>query len=223
MTKYHLPVFNDVLEVIDETLAAHIERNQHVFKSSCKEGCDACCHQLLVIDSIEGLEIAFELLAQRKDLTALKGRLHRQAHEFQNVHGRDRTVYYKARVPCVFLQDHRCTMYERRPAGCRTYVVGSPAELCDPALNPSGKVAILDADRWTNYIYDSNMKAAPGIGIPYFIATLPEMLLALLDLLVRNDSREAQRLHDRFRDGKAVISDVNTPPQFVTRRVKNRL
>jgi Fe-S-cluster containining protein len=46
-------------------------------------------------------------------------------------------AYYALRLPCIFLENDACSIYEHRPAACREYLVTSPAELCqDTEKNP---------------------------------------------------------------------------------------
>ena len=45
--------------------------------------------------------------------------------------------YYALRIPCPYLEDEMCSIYESRPSACRELLVTSPAELCqDLAQNP---------------------------------------------------------------------------------------
>jgi Fe-S-cluster containining protein len=39
-------------------------------------------------------------------------------------------AYFDTGVPCPFLEDESCSIYENRPAACREYLVMSPAEEC---------------------------------------------------------------------------------------------
>ena len=46
-------------------------------------------------------------------------------------------AYYALRIPCPFLENEMCSIYEARPAACRELLVTSPAELCqDLVQNP---------------------------------------------------------------------------------------
>jgi Fe-S-cluster containining protein len=46
-------------------------------------------------------------------------------------------AYYALRLPCIFLENDACSIYEHRPAACREYLVTSPSELCkDTEKNP---------------------------------------------------------------------------------------
>jgi hypothetical protein len=38
--------------------------------------------------------------------------------------------YFSHGVPCPFLEEERCSIYEHRPMRCREYLVTSPAENC---------------------------------------------------------------------------------------------
>jgi Fe-S-cluster containining protein len=39
--------------------------------------------------------------------------------------------YFEARIPCPFLEDERCSVYEHRPMVCREYRVSTPPEWCE--------------------------------------------------------------------------------------------
>ena len=46
-------------------------------------------------------------------------------------------AYYALRLPCPFLENELCSIYEARPAACRELLVTSPADLCrDIVGNP---------------------------------------------------------------------------------------
>ena len=46
-------------------------------------------------------------------------------------------AYYALRMPCPFLEDEHCTIYDERPAACRELLVTSAAELCQDLTNPA--------------------------------------------------------------------------------------
>jgi hypothetical protein len=39
--------------------------------------------------------------------------------------------YFRAGVPCPFLEDESCSIHPNRPLACREYLVTSPAANCD--------------------------------------------------------------------------------------------
>ena len=44
-------------------------------------------------------------------------------------------AYYALRMPCPFLEDEVCSIYEQRPSACRELLVTSPAELCQDLIH----------------------------------------------------------------------------------------
>jgi Fe-S-cluster containining protein len=86
----------------------------------CSAGCAHCCHIPVVITELEAIEIGGKI-GRVPDLT--KGK-----------HGSAINDNYN-RVPCVFLQSGICSIYDARPATCRTYLsVARDGRLCEANL-----------------------------------------------------------------------------------------
>ena len=126
---------------------------------SCQKGCGACCQRLMVPVSPPE---AFALARMLKDLP--QDHRERIEHRLRETRARLQTAgllpllqdlaesprqksdsdidpinraYYALRLPCIFLEDNSCSIYEHRPAACREYLVTSPVELCeDTEKNP---------------------------------------------------------------------------------------
>ncbi|MGC9972387.1 MAG: YkgJ family cysteine cluster protein [Bryobacteraceae bacterium] len=116
-------------------------------KISCREGCGACCRQLVPISDAEAVYLA-ELVAAlpperqarvrerfREALAALGESLVerlRDTSEFKDLAQRRELgeEYFRRGVACPFLEEERCTIYPHRPMTCREYLVTSPAENC---------------------------------------------------------------------------------------------
>lgn len=115
------------------------------FTPTCHAGCDACCHQLVMTTSAEaraaasfmrGLPRAEQArLAARLDgwleaTGALRQRL-QEVHddELEPVVEAIATDYWLQRIPCPFLNEGLCALYEARPLACRHHF-----SLSDPAL-----------------------------------------------------------------------------------------
>lgn len=119
------------------------------YEVSCKKGCGACCRQLVPLSPPEAAMIfefvesmpeprksevsnrfaaAVERLKEQRLLEKLEG--------LQNLLISDEE--YKAivkecflqQIPCPFLVNECCSIYEVRPSMCREYAVISPAENC---------------------------------------------------------------------------------------------
>jgi Fe-S-cluster containining protein len=125
---------------------------------SCRKGCAACCRMLVPLSAPE----AFTLREHVKQLPMdrqryLLNRLHDTKNRMKQAGLWDRMSdvaeaakqvpdeeldpinqsYYALRIPCPFLENELCSIYEARPAACRELLVTSPAELCqDLVKNP---------------------------------------------------------------------------------------
>lgn len=89
----------------------------------CSAGCTACCYQHIIITSTEAFHIALSL-AERPGISATL------AWQAKAVHGLSHVERYERRIPCGFLQDGLCSIYDHRPQTCRTYFSMS-RQACD--------------------------------------------------------------------------------------------
>lgn len=127
-------------------------------KISCAKGCAACCRMLVPVSAPEAFALRSfvaglpeerrqALLAKVAESQAalekagLLSRLQQIAEADQQLQDDDMETinrhYYGLRLPCPFLEDETCSIYEHRPAACRELQVTSPAEYCnDMVANP---------------------------------------------------------------------------------------
>jgi Fe-S-cluster containining protein len=125
---------------------------------SCRIGCAACCRMLVPLSAPEAFalrEYVEQLPMDRRThllshLSDTKDRLKREglwdrlndvAEAFRAVPDEEldpiNQTYYAMRIPCPYLENETCSIYESRPAACRELLVTSPAELCqDMVQNP---------------------------------------------------------------------------------------
>lgn len=119
---------------------------------SCKAGCGICCRQRVPIAPFEAhrLRRLVESMPEPRRTTLLE--------RFRNAEQRVRAAglhdvqtsgstsvdelvkrsgeYFRLMIPCPFLENESCSIYEERPIKCREYLVTSPAENCaDPESN----------------------------------------------------------------------------------------
>ncbi len=118
---------------------------------SCRIGCAACCRMLVPLSAPEAFalrEYVGQLPTDRRALllnrlsdtknrltrTGLWDRLHDLAGASSPVPDEEldpvNRSYYALRIPCPYLENETCSIYEARPAACRELLVTSPAELC---------------------------------------------------------------------------------------------
>ena len=125
---------------------------------SCRKGCAACCRMLVPLSPPEAFalrEFVRSLPSEQQKRIAAR---FAQAKSALLTHGLwsqltalgeasqtpdDNSLepvnqaYYALRIPCPFLEDEICSIYDERPAACRELLVTSPAELCqDMVKNP---------------------------------------------------------------------------------------
>lgn len=125
---------------------------------SCRKGCAACCRMLVPLSAPEAFSLREYVrllsterqqristrLAQTKSLLLAHGLWHRLLEMGETTQPPDDEAlepinrdYYALRIPCPFLEDEVCSIYEERPAACRELLVTSPAEWCqDMVKNP---------------------------------------------------------------------------------------
>lgn len=123
---------------------------------SCQKGCAACCRMLVPLSVPEAIALRewvrarptiqqdrisarFAEVKSRLQLHGLWQRLSELCNgpEQPNDDGVEdlNREYYTLRMPCPFLEEEICTIYEERPAACRELLVTSPPERCDDLLN----------------------------------------------------------------------------------------
>lgn len=141
----------------EEAQALEIARSVDVGREpSCRKGCAACCRMLVPLSAPEAFalrewvksrpaeqqvriavrfaEAKSQLLSHSlweglSELCEASVPLNDDALEDVN------REYYALRMPCPFLEEDICTMYEERPAACRELLVTSPPDRCDDLIN----------------------------------------------------------------------------------------
>ncbi len=114
---------------------------------SCRKGCGACCRQLVPLSATEARMLAnlvdampeprrstiqarFDETLARLDAAGQLERLRRPEsvtpQELSDL-GRE---YFRAGVPCPFLEDEACSIHPDRPLPCREYLVTNNPALC---------------------------------------------------------------------------------------------
>ena len=122
---------------------------------SCRMGCAACCRMLVPVsapeafalkDMIQALPDARRAETMKKlvdarvrlERTGLLTRLTDIAETTKPLTDEEmepvNREYYALRMPCPFLDNETCSIYEDRPAACRELLVTTPAELCQDMI-----------------------------------------------------------------------------------------
>ena len=144
-------------EFAHQTMTAAVETARGEGKSiSCRAGCGACCRQMVGISLVEARAVADVVAAmpeeRRKVIEARFEAAVKKLEEAgllrESMPKGDRPIiaqdyghptvtrkkaahaYFKLGIPCPFLENESCSIYEQRPLVCREYHVTSPAEDC---------------------------------------------------------------------------------------------
>jgi Fe-S-cluster containining protein len=146
-----------VLQNLDGALAGRVAQEAEAAGTpiSCGPRCGACCRQMVPVSVFEAEALAEWMKKLPGDQrAALERRFHqalmalRDAGLIEKMLSEDWVVrgelvtelaidYFRARVPCPFLENESCSIHAMRPLSCREYLVTSPPEFCkDPATQP---------------------------------------------------------------------------------------
>lgn len=101
-------------------------------ESCCREGCSACCHMATAISTSEAKVISKHTGLPFNDV------------EF-DLPDRSEQVKKYMGVPCPFLKDNRCSIYEVRPSACRAnFNISDYPEICSITEAPGRTVPNLN-------------------------------------------------------------------------------
>ncbi len=121
---------------------------------SCKAGCGICCRQRVPIAEFEAhrLRRLVESMPEprRTQIIERFREADRRVSEagLNVLYDNNEAVsieemtrrsgsYFRLMIPCPFLENESCSIYEERPLKCREYLVTSPAENCaEPETQP---------------------------------------------------------------------------------------
>ena len=123
---------------------------------SCAKGCAACCRMLVPVSPPEAFALRTMVAglpverrqAYRRSVADALAQLDRAGllARLRHLTDTDRPMtdeemepinraYYALKLPCPFLENEMCSIYEDRPAACRELLVTSPADWCQDMIN----------------------------------------------------------------------------------------
>ncbi len=156
---------------------------------TCRKGCDACCHQLVMTTMAEAREAARWIRSQPvpeqerlavsleqwlEATEVLRRRLQEGADaELETLVDGLATEYWAQRIPCPFLQAGSCSMYAARPLICRHHF-----SLSDPELCRTGEEDIIERMETMDDVFFYSQEAIPEEEAE--IGMFPELVLVAL-------------------------------------------
>jgi Fe-S-cluster containining protein len=159
---------------------------------SCQKGCAACCRMLVpvsapeefalkcvidglpderrhdVLEKLNGARARLEEAGLLARLMALGETEHPLSDDEMEPINRE---YYALRMPCPFLDQETCSIYEHRPAACRELLVTTPPQLCDDLIhNPVRPLPVPIRVGPALALLWSDLKQCPPVLIPLPLA-----------------------------------------------------
>jgi Fe-S-cluster containining protein len=176
-------------------VAVH-QANERGEQVSCRPGCGACCRQVVPVSEPEAHRLAAHIeqmeeprrstIRQRfadardrlEEAGLLEQLLDTDQFPYTDVQ-RFGTEYFRLGIPCPFLENESCSIYDERPLSCREFLVTSPAENCRNPSPETVRVLPLSA-RLSNALCRVNLKPeskhgrwAPLILVPEWAKARP--------------------------------------------------
>ena len=198
---------------VDSAVAKALEK----LTISCKKGCNDCCKLLCTCTFAEALLIADTLLRRSDeewDAWLPKLRAAAQEADFPEV---DNDTYFKKKVPCVFLKDGACSIYEIRPAACRLHYVLTPPENCSPDA-PTIKIQSPDFRPLEQMIWKVSKQVLDesfGGKMAMMAGPLPLMVMAVALVLLKEDPQHRTEV-------LVACKGLLTPEKWMVRMILNK-
>jgi Fe-S-cluster containining protein len=115
---------------------------------ACKAGCAACCHMNVTVSALEA-----------KQITAATGR---RASQIDVTRSHDLAEFDG--VPCPFLLDSKCSIYEVRPFACRRHVsFDTNAYWCEPGRSREHQMPMVGFDGLEAAFFDVTRRREGGV------------------------------------------------------------
>lgn len=198
--------------------------NKLGFQVSCQSGCGECCRQLVPVSLPEAILIAehvaslgparqhhiknnfaknLDKLRQAHLLSQLKKTMWDAPSESE--HSTFARTYFSLGIPCPFLYNEACSIYDHRPSMCREYTVLTAPELCgNPFKNEVKRLPVSfklsEALAWTHAeLLNQPPRIIPLILTLEYADTLPKKIEQrhnpekLLQLILNNIHTLAQK------------------------------
>lgn len=159
---------------------------------ACQPGCSYCCHSHVYILPLEALLIYSYITSHlnRESLSLLKETIAQNLRVTKDK-AQKKPVYLKDRTPCIFLNDHKCTIYPVRPFICRAWNSVNRDD-CISAFNSRDPKAEIDSSPERHFVFRTARNLIRGLSIDHGLesvpATIPQSMLVCLS---HNDPQSA--------------------------------
>ena len=151
------------LILFGETITAKLESTEPDARIACSRGCSYCCHMQVKVTPPEMFLILAHLTAEfnpaQMDILTEKIANNRRLTEGKDLEER---VDMRHHTPCIFLHNHRCTIYPARPLICRAWH-SLDNSACESAYLLEDANAEIDTLPYRNYVYSMIREAVEAV------------------------------------------------------------
>jgi Fe-S-cluster containining protein len=163
-----------------------MEKAKSDYESPCTDGCDHCCYQLIsscIPEGLVALQGVWNDPALREDFSSKLHRLTTEVGFLKNPNASNR-LWFDMHMPCVFLKDHRCTIYEDRPLMCRTQMSAEKTSDKCKDVGTAQKLKLVDKRPMIEGSIHLSLDISEKFGIPWSFRPFQQSLLDAWDLYV---------------------------------------
>jgi len=180
--KYIVKRAHSLYKATDKTM----EEAKNLYRSPCSNGCDHCCYQMVsacVPEAIVALHSVWDNPTLRDNFSSKLSRLAQEVDLLRKPDASSRK-WFDMHIPCVFLEDHKCVIYEDRPIMCRTQV--SAEETSDKCENVghSQKLKLVNKKPMLKAMTSISLELGQKFGISWGFRPFQLALLDAWDLYV---------------------------------------
>jgi Fe-S-cluster containining protein len=174
-----------------------MEEMRNDYGSPCADGCDHCCYQLVsscIPEGLVALQSVWNSRALREDFSSKMWRLAQEMELLSRPDASNRK-WFSMHIPCVFLKDSRCIIYEDRPLMCRAQM--SAEETSDKCkdVGTAQRLKLVNKRPMLERAVSLSLEINQNFGIPWSFRPFQQALLDAWDLYVTGIKPEGVPSH----------------------------
>jgi len=108
----------ETLQWFSRQAEAYLSSQREGARIHCEAGCHACCYEWVACTVPEAVMVARRLVSEGRGADALS-RIDQYVERTMGIG--DQNAHWRAHVPCPFLSDGLCSIYDYRPVACRQH------------------------------------------------------------------------------------------------------
>ncbi|MGM0653727.1 MAG: YkgJ family cysteine cluster protein [Thermodesulfobacteriota bacterium] len=182
-----LPVLNDVMayahDIVDE-----LERSNQSPAVACGPDCSYCCHSQIHVLPIEAL-LVLSFINERFTENQMLMLMDRIEQRLKRTQGKSLGTLFsvKDELPCIFLENGMCSIYQVRPFICRAWN-SMDSLLCKKIFNSGRFDDEIESSSARNFVFESARSLFADFGRQLKLETVPfEMTQAVFNCLKTTD------------------------------------